>query len=103
MSVAPFQAHIIPVAVKDEAQRNLADEIYRELTHTHLDVLLDDRDERAGVKFKDADLVGAPFRIIVGRGAAAGEVEFMGMNGEKVNLTAAEAIRRIQEAAGQQI
>ncbi|MGM1050251.1 MAG: proline--tRNA ligase [Bacillota bacterium] len=101
MSVAPFQAHVIPVAVKDEVQMALAEEIYRELTSAGIETLLDDRDDRAGVKFKDADLVGAPSRIIVGRGAASDEVEFIGSDGEKVNLPVVEAVRRIREAAFQ--
>lgn len=99
MSVAPFQAHIVPVAVKDETQMALAQEIYRELAGAGIESLLDDRDERAGVKFKDADLVGAPYRIVVGRGAASGEVEFIGMDGEKVNMPAVEAVERIRQAA----
>lgn len=60
---------------------------------------MDDRDERAGVKFKDADLAGAPQRLIIGRGAASGEVEWMGEDGVKVNLPAAAAIQRACEAA----
>lgn len=99
MSVAPFQVHVIPVAVKDEAQMNLAEHIYRELIKAGLELLLDDRDERAGVKFKDADLAGAPQRLIIGRGAASGEVEWMGEDGVKVNLPAAAAIQRACEAA----
>ncbi len=99
MSVAPFQVHVIPVAVKDEAQMNLAEHIYRELIKAGLEPLLDDRDERAGVKFKDADLAGAPQRLIIGRGAASGEVEWMGEDGVKVNLPAAAAIQRACEAA----
>lgn len=99
-SVAPFKVHIIPVAVKDEAQMQLAEHIYQELNSSGLEPLLDDRDERAGVKFKDADLVGAPLRVIVGRGAVSGEVEWMGGDGIKRNLPVAEALLRIREAAG---
>ena len=54
--------------------------------------------ERAGVKFKDADLAGAPLRLIIGRGAASGEVEWMGEDGNKINLSAAEAVQRTREA-----
>lgn len=99
ISVAPFQVHIIPVSVKDESQMALAEQLYRDLTDIRLEVLLDDRDERAGVKFKDGDLVGAPIRIIVGRGAVSGEVEFMGSNGAKVSMSAADALERIREAS----
>lgn len=99
MSVAPFKVHIIPVSVKDEAQTTLAEQLYRDLTDMRLEVLLDDRDERAGVKFKDGDLVGAPLRIIVGRGAASGEVEFMNSEGTKVTISAADALEHIREAS----
>lgn len=98
MSVAPFQVHIIPVSVKDEDQRNLAEHLYSELIKDGLEPLLDDRDERAGVKFKDADLAGAPLRLIIGRGAASGEVEWMGEDGIKINLSAAEAVQRTRDA-----
>lgn len=100
LSVAPFKVHIIPVSVKDEAQMQLAEHIYRELNSSGLEPLFDDRDERAGVKFKDADLVGAPLRVIVGRGAVSGEVEWMGGDGIKRSLPVSEAILRIREAAG---
>lgn len=99
-SVAPFGVHIIPVAVKDGTQMALAEQLYRELAEAGLEPLLDDRDERAGVKFKDADLVGAPVRLIVGRGAATGMVEWMGMDGIKEELAASEAVRRTMAAAG---
>ena len=85
-AVAPFLVHIIPVSIKDQAQTGLAEQIYGELTEAGIDCLLDDRDERAGVKFKDADLTGAPVRIIVGRGASEGNVEWVGPDGHKVNL-----------------
>lgn len=98
ISVAPFQVHIIPVSVKDESQTALAERLYHDLNDMHLEVLLDDRDERAGVKFKDGDLLGAPIRIIVGRGAVLGEVEFMGSDGAKVSMSAADALERIREA-----
>jgi len=99
MAIAPFKVHIIPIAVKDEAQMRLAEQLYQELASVGLEPLLDDRDERAGVKFKDADLAGAPLRLIIGRGAASGEVEWMGEDGIKLPLTAEEAVRRAREAA----
>lgn len=99
MSVAPFAAHIIQVSMKDEEQRALAEQLYAELGAAGVDVLLDDRDERPGVKFKDADLVGAPHRIIIGRGAASGEIEWMGEDGIKTTIPAAEAVQRVRQAA----
>ncbi|APB30990.1 proline--tRNA ligase [Vagococcus teuberi] len=73
--IAPFDVHIIPINPKDEHQWNLALDIEKELENYGLDVLLDDRKERPGVKFKDADLVGAPFRITVGKKAEEEIVE----------------------------
>ena len=102
MSVAPFKVHIIPVAVKDEIQMKLAEHIYSELNKAGLEPLLDDRDERAGVKFKDADLAGARASI-VGRGAANGEVEWMGQDGIKITLPAEEAVQRTREEAVRQL
>lgn len=70
-AIAPFDAVIIPVNARDEAQVNLTGEIYKGLSRAGLDVLLDDRPERAGVKFKDADLIGHPLRLTVGSRTAA--------------------------------
>jgi prolyl-tRNA synthetase len=65
-AIAPFQIHLVPVAVKDVAQMAAAETCYRDLTAAGFDVLFDDREERAGVKFKDADLLGLPIRVTVG-------------------------------------
>ena len=64
--IAPCHVHVLPVNVKDEAVRTTAETLYGELGRAGLDVLLDDRDERPGVKFKDADLLGIPIRVTVG-------------------------------------
>ena len=77
IQIAPFNVVLIPTNFKDPIQRNLSEEIYMEFQKNNIDVLLDDRDERAGVKFKDADLIGIPFRIIVGRDAINNEVELV--------------------------
>ena len=69
-AIAPFHVHLVPVAVKDGAQMAAAEEIERALTGAGFEVLVDDRDERAGVKFKDADLLGLPIRITVGNALA---------------------------------
>jgi prolyl-tRNA synthetase len=69
-AIAPFQVHIVPVAVKDAGQMAAATEIEGVLTGAGFEVLMDDRDERAGVKFKDADLLGVPVRITVGNALA---------------------------------
>ena len=74
-TVAPFQVAIVPTRYDQEDQKKLADDLYQRLKQKGLSVLLDDRDERAGVKFKDADLIGCPWRINIGRKAKQGIVE----------------------------
>jgi prolyl-tRNA synthetase len=74
-SIAPFEIVVAPVNVKDEAVRNASEDIAKRLEAVGFDVVLDDRDERPGVKFKDADLVGIPFRITVGKKVTEGTVE----------------------------
>jgi prolyl-tRNA synthetase len=66
MPIAPYQVIIIPVNAKKEEQMSAANLIYTELTRQGIEVILDDRDERAGVKFKDADLIGIPIKITIG-------------------------------------
>ncbi|MDP2654841.1 MAG: proline--tRNA ligase [Candidatus Omnitrophota bacterium] len=74
--VAPFDVEILPVQVQDAALMETAEKFYRELTGAGLEVLLDDRDESAGRKFNDADLIGIPYRIVIGKKAfAQGMVE----------------------------
>lgn len=75
VAIAPFEAVVTPVNLKNEDQRRAAEKLYAELREAGVDVLLDDRAERAGVKFKDADLIGIPYRITVGRNVADGLVE----------------------------
>jgi prolyl-tRNA synthetase len=74
-SIAPFEVVVVSTNSKDEAVRNASEDIARQLESAGYDVLLDDRDERPGVKFKDADLVGIPFRINVGKKVTEGTVE----------------------------
>ena len=69
-AIAPFHVHLVPVAVKDAGQMAAAEEIYRDLRAAGFEVLMDDREERAGVKFKDADLLGIPLRVTVGNALA---------------------------------
>jgi prolyl-tRNA synthetase len=66
LAIAPYQILIVPVNMKDQGSVDVAEEMYQALEEKGLEVLIDDRDERAGVKFKDADLVGIPVRIIIG-------------------------------------
>jgi prolyl-tRNA synthetase len=76
-AIAPFTAVVTPVNIKDEAQRQAAADIYATFKKAGVDVLLDDRDERPGVKFKDADLIGIPYRITVGKKLPQGIVELV--------------------------
>lgn len=73
--LAPYQVHLLVLNNKPE-QRELAEEIYQQLTDAGFDVLFDDRNERAGVKFADSDLIGIPYRVTVGKKASEGIVEF---------------------------
>ena len=74
-ALAPFDVVVTITNVKDEKLREAGDKVYQDLQHAGLEVLLDDRDERAGVKFKDADLIGIPYRISLGKKLADGIVE----------------------------
>lgn len=65
-SISPFDVEILPLNMKDPTTIEVAEKLYRELSGSGLDVLMDDRDERAGVKFKDADLIGIPTQVIIG-------------------------------------
>lgn len=94
MSVAPYHVIITLVKPGDAAQEAVADKLYRELSESGVEVLLDDRDERPGVKFKDADLLGIPLRITVGKRAAEGIVEYkLRRESEKQEKTAEEAAK----------
>ncbi|MGY6529464.1 MAG: proline--tRNA ligase [Cyanobacterium sp.] len=76
-AIAPYQAIVIIPNVSDEQQVKVAEQIYNDLNKAGIDTLLDDRNERAGVKFKDADLVGIPYRVVTGRSLKDGKVEFV--------------------------
>ncbi|MBR4874297.1 MAG: proline--tRNA ligase [Clostridia bacterium] len=98
MAIAPYQAVVCPVNVKDETQLKLAESIYEKLLGLGIEVLIDDREERAGVKFKDADLIGIPVRITVGKKASEGICEFKLRNEEGViDLSSDEAVSKACE------
>ena len=82
LSVAPYHISVIPVNVKDEEQVKIATELYDQLVSMGVEVLLDDRNERAGVKFKDSELMGIPMRVTVGKKITDGEVEFKLRDGD---------------------
>ena len=93
VSIAPFQVIVVPVNTKEEAQVKMAEEIYESLKSQGIEALLDDRAERAGVKFKDADLIGIPARIVVGKKCGEGIVEYkLRTDAESVEKTVDEAI-----------
>ncbi len=75
MALAPYQVALLAMNMQDETQRTLAEGLYAALQAAGVDVLFDDRGERAGVKFKDADLIGIPLQLVVGKNAADGLVE----------------------------
>lgn len=93
MAVAPYHVIITQMKADDEVQSKVAEGIYSELAAKGIEVILDDRDERPGVKFKDADLMGIPIRITVGRGAGEGMVEYkMRRDADRTDMTVEEAI-----------
>ncbi|MBW3671720.1 MAG: hypothetical protein KY432_08635 [Acidobacteria bacterium] len=102
VSIAPFEALVTAVGREDEVHETAAS-IYAELRENGIDVLLDDRDERPGVKFKDADLLGIPLRVTVGKKSLAdGNVELSTRREkEKTLVTPADAIERIVDAVSE--
>jgi len=99
ISIAPFEVHVLPTNVTDPELREAAESIYEGLTELGIQVLLDDRDERPGNKFKDADLVGTPIRVTVGeKSLKEGKVEIrMRKTGEVVKIETGDAVARISE------
>ena len=94
--IAPFKLAIVPVSAKDEQQVSIANALYEYCQSKKYDVLLDDRNERPGVKFKDMELIGIPYRITVGRGIQNGNVEFVTRaNGEKTEISLEDIKARI--------
>jgi prolyl-tRNA synthetase len=99
-SLTPFDVIVTITNVKDAKLRDAGDQIYRDLQQAGLEVLLDDRDERAGVKFKDADLIGVPYRITVGKKIGEGVVELFdrkAKQSEDVKLD--DVVSRVQRSA----
>ncbi|HET6207694.1 MAG TPA: proline--tRNA ligase [Terracidiphilus sp.] len=96
-SIAPFTVVVTVTNVSDQALRETGEKLAQELEAAGLDVLLDDRDERAGVKFKDADLVGIPFRINVGKKAAGGQVELVTRaTGQSIDVGLHDAVAQVK-------
>ena len=96
-SIAPFDVHVIPVNAKKKDQLEMAEQITKDLEDSGLDVLIDDRKERAGVKFADSDLIGIPLRVTVGKKASEGIVEIkIRKTGETVEVKAEEVNNTVQ-------
>ena len=99
VSIAPYHVHLIPISVSHPQQMNLALQLYEQLTRSGVEVLLDDREERPGSKFHDADLLGIPYRVIIGKTADQGQVEWVeraAMKRELIPLD--EAVQRLLPA-----
>jgi prolyl-tRNA synthetase len=103
LSVAPFAVCITPLSVAPESQAmKLAQQFYDQLTQRGIEVILDDRDDRPGVKFKDADLIGFPFRIALGeKSLAKGEVEIKPRAGKLEPVKIEAAVERVCQLLGE--
>jgi prolyl-tRNA synthetase len=98
-SIAPFQVVVTITNVREAELLAAGEKIAQELTGAGFDVLLDDRDERAGVKFKDADLIGVPFRIAIGKKLAEGKVELLNrLTNQTDDIPAGETVQHLQAA-----
>lgn len=98
VAIAPYQAIVVIPNVGDKAQVEAAEQLYQTLNQAGIETLLDDRDERAGVKFKDADLIGIPYRIVTGRSLQAGKVEVVKRaNQESQEILLAEVLPMLQQ------
>ena len=99
ISIAPFEVVIVLVWPKDDMQRQAAEDLYNDLRVAGIDVLLDDREERPGVKFKEADLLGIPVKVVVGKGLAEGtlEVSLRRSSDQKEAIAAQEAAAYVSE------
>ncbi len=96
LAIAPYHVVIVPVNIKDELQMKVANQMYEDLKAAGVEVVLDDRDERAGVKFKDADLIGFPFRVTVGKTINDGFVEYKTREtGEQEKYTPEQATEKL--------
>ena len=99
LNVAPYHAVVVPINYNDENMKKVADEIYFALRKNNVEVILDDRDDRPGFKFKDWELIGIPYMVVSGKKASEGIVELKNRHTlEKTEVTIEEAIKVITEA-----
>lgn len=102
LAIAPYKVIVAPVNVKDEVQISAAEEIYNQLCDNNIETVIDNRDERPGVKFKDADLIGFPIRITAGKTLAEGLVEIkIRATGEMIKVPKEEAVAKVMELISQ--
>ena len=102
--IAPFEVIVIPTNVKKDEIRSLAEDIYENLKREGFDVLIDDRNARPGFKFKDADLIGIPFQVIVGKRAPEGIVELkVRKSGERFEVEASKVGEKIRELLNSEV
>ena len=98
LAISPYHVVVVPVNIKKDEHRENAEKIYEELKAMGVEVLLDDRDERAGVKFKDSELIGIPMRITVGKDIVDGKVEFKLRNSDEKQVIGLDEIKSKVEA-----
>ncbi len=98
VAIAPYHAIVVVPNIGDTKQMKVAQQLYQELNQAGVETLLDDRDERAGVKFKDADLIGIPYRIVTGRSLKQGKVELVQRANKKAeNIAIEEVVKNISQ------
>src|SRR5262249_24348158 len=99
-AISPFDLIVSVTNIKQDELREAGEKLYKDLLRAGLEVLLDDRDERAGVKFKDADLIGVPYRITIGKKISAGLVELFDRRAKKSeDVRTNEIVSRLQKLA----
>jgi prolyl-tRNA synthetase len=99
-SIAPFDVVVTVTNMKDEQLREAGEKLYKDLQRAGVEVLLDDRDERAGVKFKDADLIGIPYRVVLGKKVASGLVElFERSSKQSEDVKLGDVVQKVQARA----
>ena len=102
IEVAPYKVGIVVINTKDSVQMEKANELYNKLNSLGIDTLLDDREERVGVKFNDMDLIGLPIRIVIGDKVKEDLVEYKNRNSDDlINLSMKSAIEKIKETLGE--
>ena len=98
VALAPYIVDVIPANIKDENQKSLAEGLYKDFQDANIDVMIDDRDEKPGFKFKDADLIGFPFKVIAGKKASEGVVELkIRRTGETLEISKDKVVEKVKE------